>query len=459
MKMVFTMAIGIPLLEPFIQLDKDVLYKSCKSRRFFKPSNETLIQEALRRAAATPGMEAPRLKSKTMSDIIAWLKEHPPQAEEDDIKYLQYRILQLRESIQRVKSQNGAVGGGEGSSAKSTWRTDLPYLRLYESIFATEETRLAYLKRHAPKTRQELDGRNSDDRPLNSYEILAEKFNDPSFCPESVMVPWHEKFKTIYKLSLDDVEVDEITSEQVRERLTDANGKLTRIVANFRQSGNGDYGRRDDSDKSGMDYKSFTPSSFLGPYRPHLLYYWFQLDEHNMMSSSCGPIKEETGASSENCPSAHRRPKRTKTGSLGQGSQGNELAANLQQGIDNLVTLVHQSNETLTLSSKMTNEMLLQSNLLPLREQLRTKLMDTIRMDTSSLGEAAKKAHDSLIQQYHAELNDLQEQIQTSQKNVKAIQAAEANRTLPQQINGKRTELPLVITVDDTGWGSSESTD
>jgi hypothetical protein len=64
----------------------------------------------------------------------------------------------------------------------------LPFLRLYHCL-AEDEVREAYLNQHETMDRPTLQSQNSANRPPNFKEIVAAKFNNASFEPESYAVP------------------------------------------------------------------------------------------------------------------------------------------------------------------------------------------------------------------------------------------------------------------------------
>ena len=145
--------------------------------------------------------------------------------------------------------------------------------------------------------------------------MLAEKYNDSTFIPMSIAMPYlHSAFKHSLELSLEGCP-DDVTPEQVKERLSDSESKMNLILANYEQSGMGEGHKENNSDKISILSSGSTDSStsddndnkldfidgndklnFLGLYWPHILYYW-QLMEDNKLLKNCNVCLKSGGVS------------------------------------------------------------------------------------------------------------------------------------------------------------------
>ena len=98
-----------------------------------------------------------------------------------------------------------------------TWLTDIPYLRLYHTLIK-DNIRLSLGEAFATKTREQLDGQNSN-LFKSFYEKAADHFNDASWIPNSlVLLDLHEDFNRSRPLPLN---VAPISLEQFQKKLSD----------------------------------------------------------------------------------------------------------------------------------------------------------------------------------------------------------------------------------------------
>ena len=82
-----------------------------------------------------------------------------------------------------------------------TWSTDIPYLWLYHTIIK-DSICLSLGEAFATKTREQLDGRNSN-LFKSFYEKAADWFNDANWIPNSLVLPdLHEDFNQSKPLPL-----------------------------------------------------------------------------------------------------------------------------------------------------------------------------------------------------------------------------------------------------------------
>ena len=78
-----------------------------------------------------------------------------------------------------------------------TWSTDIPYLRLYHTLIK-DNTHLSLGEAFATKTREQLDGQNSNSFK-SFYEKAADRFNDASWIPNSLIILTENDAKSLSK--------------------------------------------------------------------------------------------------------------------------------------------------------------------------------------------------------------------------------------------------------------------
>jgi len=125
-----------------------------------------------------------------------------PVFSKEDITFVCERIRGFRETL-KTRDKRGT--NGEGKNMKMTWQGDKPYLRMYHTIIVDRKMMDAFANCQKTLSRSELDGRNSDKQSVSFYELLAEKYNDPSFVVSSFALPHiYSLFKNSILLNLDD---------------------------------------------------------------------------------------------------------------------------------------------------------------------------------------------------------------------------------------------------------------
>ena len=116
-----------------------------------------------------------------------------------------------------------------------TWSTDIPYLHLYHTLIE-DSIRLSLGEAFATKTREHLDGRNSN-LFKSFYEKAADQFNDVNWIPNSLVLPdLHEDFIQSRPLPLN---VAPITPEQLQKKLSDNQYEIVKVIVDWERSGSG----------------------------------------------------------------------------------------------------------------------------------------------------------------------------------------------------------------------------
>ena len=124
------------------------------------------------------------------------------------------------------------------------WNGAVPHLQLIHCIADNDEIRWAYLNRNAPKTREQLDGLNSPTCPKSAFEIIADKWNDPTFNPSTRVSNCHPDFQDIADCGYGKV-VTLLLADYlgIQNQLLTMRATLLQIIEKWEASGQGDGGR------------------------------------------------------------------------------------------------------------------------------------------------------------------------------------------------------------------------
>lgn len=186
----------IDLQSPYAEHESKEL-RDKKPRGYFtlKPSKSLILKELKRR---NPQMKN-NGKNKTLPALMDMLSDGVFQLEEiEDTSYLRYRERELRKLLIEFHDK---LKENEKKRATPMTRADRMRVILLFQFGAICD---AYRQTQIPKTRLELDSRNSDLFKEKNFSSLAvAKFNDPSWIPKSQSLPdLHEDFTDPVEYSL-----------------------------------------------------------------------------------------------------------------------------------------------------------------------------------------------------------------------------------------------------------------
>ena len=156
-------------------------------------------------------------------------------------------------------------------------------------------------------TRQALDARNSDSRPPTAFEMISNRWNDPSFNPIAQASTVHQEFMAATNCSHSLVgSITPATPQKVKDALASLRVNLTRIIGNWEQSGQGEGGHHGSPSTNEERFGSLvgrpayalsTRADFLNGRPPYTLYFWELADEHQILQNSIQRLDEDSGAS------------------------------------------------------------------------------------------------------------------------------------------------------------------
>ena len=177
-----------------------------------KPDVSTLKLEVTRRwKAYTKSGRQPRPSNWKIDKCIEYLMENPiPTTEIHDLDWIESELKEWK-GIQEMVNESQQCE--DDWILHRTWSTDIPYLRLYHTLIE-DNIRLSLGEAFAMKTREQLDGQNSN-LFKSFYEKTSDRFNDTSWIPSSLVIPdLHEDFNWSRPLPLN---VAPISPEQFQK--------------------------------------------------------------------------------------------------------------------------------------------------------------------------------------------------------------------------------------------------
>ena len=246
-----------------------------------KPDASTLKLEVTQRwKAYTKSGRQPRPSNWKIDKCIEYLMENPiPTTEIHVLDWIESELKEWKGIQEKVNESQQCK---DDRILHRTWSTDIPYLRLYHTLIE-DNICLSLGEAFATKTREQLDGRNSN--LLKSfYEKAADCFNDASWIPSSLIIPdLHEDFNQSRPLPLN---VAPISPEQFQKKLLDNHYKMVKVIADWEHSGSG-HGMINNLVDDGDDTEGNTTEarvyefidgndrkSFLRERPPHVPYLW-----------------------------------------------------------------------------------------------------------------------------------------------------------------------------------------
>eukprot|EP00977_Amphora_coffeiformis_P003886 scaffold770_cov76-Amphora_coffeaeformis.AAC.1 len=305
------------------EIDPDTPPWNTIQRRDIKPRKKDLQDEVKRRSKdmAIP----PRPNNWDVNSCLDWLKAHPLN-EEDDLSFLDKERTRL-ERVLQAAAQEADVSANLTRAGQ--WRGPVPALRLAHCLIE-DDIKTVFLRRNDARTRRDLDDRNSETRDPTAYEMIASKWNDASFNPQSVITSCHSDFEVPIDLSHQAVSnLAKATQEKVEDFLTTIRTQLIRLISDWERSGQGEGGHvsllGEDIEGIGDDHPSSIPEAvydvsdaefgalsgrgrpalasrrnFLQGKPSYLLYYWELMDRHQLLASTVQRLDEQYSAPDAN---------------------------------------------------------------------------------------------------------------------------------------------------------------
>ncbi|CAB9521959.1 hypothetical protein SEMRO_1254_G256390.1 [Seminavis robusta] len=297
-------------------------YCSMKLKKKVTPTQRHMVEE-IRRRCILEGEEEPKCKCWEKKKCIQWLQQHPI-TDTQDIAFVIKEEKKLFDLVTKALLEKPT----DKKEKSAPWIHAEPYIRLIECM-VHDSIRDKFLDMQKIGDRDELDARNSENRPENIFEACARLFNDADHDVYSRCLPeLHFTFADILDCSFENMP-GRITPDEVKRRWGDCRAKLIKIISKWELSGNG-FGQRAEGDddfghlaetqlECGDNRANFLDSQT----KEHILYLWHVADEAEILKNVMCVIHDSCAATSETCSSvsasvnAVARQKRTDERALG----------------------------------------------------------------------------------------------------------------------------------------------
>ncbi|CAB9524785.1 hypothetical protein SEMRO_1585_G284060.1 [Seminavis robusta] len=277
-------------------------YKSMKLKKKVTPTQKNMVDEIKRRAYCD-GITEPKCVYWERKKCLAWLKAYPV-TNPNDCSFIIAEEKKLFNLINKATQEKL----DEKKEKASSWTTVEPYLRLIECMM-DDSIRDKFLDMQRIGDRDELDARNSDNRPETIFEACSRLFNDPEKEVYSQCLPdLHYSFAEVLDCCFEKMP-GLVTPDEVKRRWGDCRAKLIKIIAKWELSGNGFGQRHEGEDEFGhmgedeMECGDNRANFLDSQTKEHILYLWHVSDEQQILKNVMCVIAESSAASSEICSS------------------------------------------------------------------------------------------------------------------------------------------------------------
>lgn len=309
-------------------------YSYIKKRQTVKPTVKLQKKELRRRDPNVKG-----LTNKKLDQLFDMMKTKLPLTDAAEIAWIKKEEENLREIFQRKYDEDKEQRERDKTQVAAR---KIDRLRLVECL-VVERCRPLFLQTTTPMNRQQLDGRNSQAREPDFYDVVCEIFNDPLIEFDSRVIPdWHEKYAESFKIKLSDFR---LTRDKAKEMIAHQRVRIVKICSNWEASGNGE-GQRAPSDQDWGHYDASnvidgaSPRSFMqAGDTSDLLYWWHVLDEYQLLHFTASVFTDAVAASADHYNELEPPKKKMKqeddyrkdlskqVGELGVGVKSNAYAA------------------------------------------------------------------------------------------------------------------------------------
>jgi len=284
--------------KPILDVDASPSWKDIP-RTSIKPKLEHYKYEIIRRHNHGVRLQrgrkssVPRPKNWNVLKCQEWLTENPITTTADKeflIDTVSIRKDTLEASAVEIATNDAKLGGG------GNWMGKLPYLRLIHAIIDNPEIKHAFIHRaKLPPGRMSIEQRK---HTVSVFAMIAEKWNDTDFdaiTEDHTSV--HSDFTSCIISHEDVADLAPATPEKVEDKWASVKNELTRVIANWERSGQGDGGiddvdngeddvRSDGTFKDRSQHAMDSRANFFDNRNSYLLYIWIMLEKYQLLAST-----------------------------------------------------------------------------------------------------------------------------------------------------------------------------
>ena len=350
------------------------------------------------KSSTASAMKAPRPKAWKLEKILEWLDSHPITGKAD-VEYLQRIVRERKKVVEDAEIQRQASTTNDNHDTNKNWTGTHAYLRLIHCLVDNDEIKRAYLHRYDnPPGRLHIDNRNSiEKRNKSVWELISDKFNDPTFTPVTEALPTlHSDFTCSEEIGHDLVKhFSRATPEKCQSKFASMILQMNRGIARWERSGQGEGGiitfdnevdqeetpgeeEEHDSFFTGIEesgdaatapqYGILTNRSqialdsrhcFFAYHQSYLLYMWEMLSRHDLLRSSFQKLDEAVASSNgaRGVPSlilADHHPAGGAECASSSGSRGKQQVAEDIQSLSTSITTL--ANNAITVATMHVGE-------------------------------------------------------------------------------------------------------
>ena len=214
-----------------------------------------------------------------------------------DIAFLRAEEVKFFNNLVRGQIESATIQSVNLGGVVFTQTTDL---RMVHCLLE-DDVKEAFLRCHDTMDRAALDSRNSPHRPKTWLEKIVDKYNLPTFCPQTKVFPdLHSNFLEPIDVSLGNCP-RVVTTDQVKAWIADGKAKFVIVIDKWEQSRNGNGQRVEGNPNFGnmasIKYQVDNRATYLNGHRSSLLYYWQMLDHYDMLCETVSILPRELGVS------------------------------------------------------------------------------------------------------------------------------------------------------------------
>ena len=271
--------------EPWPDFVKGIWKAYSKWYGTFSLNADCLRNEVTRRAEAyfIDQTTAPMPKAWTRTRAMEWLMGNPIpiHLQEHELAFVDKQVEKLQEFV-LAENEKANISKKD---VLSNWSScnPLSWFRFYHAI-VDDDVKDSLARDMSSKNRAKLDGCKAM-RGCTFYQLLANKFNDTKWVPQSIIMPdVHPDFSEAKLLPL---AAKPITADEAKKRYVTSRSTLHVIHKNWLSSGSGQSMLSGTAEANNV-YKFVDKDDrqdFLGGNASHILYFWQIGWQHQVLNT------------------------------------------------------------------------------------------------------------------------------------------------------------------------------
>ena len=299
----------------FMDYTADKRFPSTK-KKSWNPSNLDLINEIKRRKKENNDMSRTN-KQMTRTDALTWMKDNPI-SDKKDVDFILKKIVDFMTTVAEASKEKQERKGLSGSTQQ--WNGIAPFLRLIHSIIDFDDAKAAFQHSFNVMSRDELDGRNSEDIMRTCpWKLVADNWNDITFKPVTTLyMDLHHELARDIDITHSAVEkMGILTADKAKSKFFKLKNELIVVKSNWERSGNGDGSRKDNTVRDSHNphddaeeeelFNANDRRNFLNGKSPAVLYLWEKANEHDLLTSVCQKLDCSSSMDSSSASKNNRR--------------------------------------------------------------------------------------------------------------------------------------------------------